>query len=122
MIFDLYDGRQWWSLLRPSACWSPRTSRPWRPSGDEMFVDQTVRVLADTRALVALPSPKWFGLPVQERARPGSGRTGPDRAGHLRATSRRLLAAGEVYQALSATSVATKEELRQASTLPAVAA
>ncbi|MGI6207377.1 MAG: DUF4129 domain-containing transglutaminase family protein [Anaerolineae bacterium] len=117
MIFDLYDGRQWWSTASSIGLLEPEDFPTVEAFRGRVFVDQTVRVLADTRALVALPSPKWFGLPVKSEHVPVPAEPGLTGLDIYAATSRRLLAAGEVYQALSATSVATKEELRQASTL-----
>ena len=45
MVYDLYDGRQWWSQPRQSGSWT-RPSSPLPPYADRELVEQTVTALA----------------------------------------------------------------------------
>jgi transglutaminase-like putative cysteine protease len=114
MVYDLYDGRQWWSSASTIALMEPNEF-PTAPAFQERrIVQQTITVLQETRSLLAAPSPLWFSVPVKSEhlSFPIEGDLwGLDIYG---ATSRRVLAAGELYQSVSTVSGATKEMLRQA--------
>ncbi|NPV09216.1 MAG: DUF4129 domain-containing protein [Anaerolineae bacterium] len=114
MIYDLYDGRQWWSTASSIGLLEPGDFPASEAFLGRVFVDQAIRVLRDTRALLAAPAPKWFDLPVKSEHVSFASQPGVNELDIYAATSRRVLAAGEMYRAMSAVSVATKEELRRA--------
>ena len=112
MVYDLYDGRQWWASASAIALLEPADYPTTSAYRDRHVVEQTVTVLREARALVAAPSPLWFSLPVKSEHIKFSAERGLSALDIYAATSRRTLAPGETYQALSLSSNASEGMLR----------
>ena len=114
MIFDLYDGRQWWASAPAVGLMDPLDYPTAEAFLERRFVEQEVTVLHQTRTLHAAPTPKWFSIPaktVHLRFGPEPGLVQLDL---YSATARQELRPGDSYAAISAVSEADKPSLRAA--------
>jgi len=113
-IYDLYDGRQWWAAVSAIALMEPDDFASVRVYNERVLTEQTVRVLYDTRTLIAATMPLAFDVPIKsEHLVVESGAT-RDELELYAATAREVMAPGEVYRAQSAVSKAAEEQLRNA--------
>ena len=114
MIYDLYDGRQWWSSASTIALVEPNGFPTMQAFQERRIIQQTVQVLRETRSLLAAPSPVWFSVSVKSEHLAFPVENGLLALDIYGAIARRTLVAGESYQAISAVSSAAKDVLRQA--------
>ena len=114
MVYDLYDGRQWWSSAASIALLEPRDYPQVEPFAQRRPVQQTVTVMVSTRALLAVPLPRAYSLPVKSEQVAFRLDKDTPALDIYAATSRRALYPGDSYEVTSAVSIATEDMLRQA--------
>ncbi len=113
-IYDLYDGRQWWAGISAIALLEPEDLDGKPVYQARTMVEQSVRVLYDTRTLVASTMPRSFDLPIKSEHVVVDSPGAVDQLDLYAATARIVLEPGQSYRALSAVSAATEDELRNA--------
>ena len=114
MVYDLYDGRQWWSTGSGIALVEPDQFPIAEVFQERVFVEQSVTVLRETRSLLAAPAPKWFSIPVKSEHVTLPVERGLSQLDVYAATARETLGVGDRYTALSAVAEVSKDELRAA--------
>ncbi|MHB0878302.1 MAG: transglutaminase TgpA family protein [Anaerolineae bacterium] len=114
MVYDLYDGRQWWSSASTISLVDPDEYPTAEAYTDREYIEQTITVLAQTRSLVSVPSPRWFDLPVKSEHVVYPVEDASQGLDIYATTARQTLAPGETYRTLSAVSRASKAALREA--------
>ncbi len=113
-IYDLYDGRQWWAGFSSIALLEPDDLDGKPVYMARTKVGQAVRVLHDTRTLVAATMPRSFDLPIKSEHVVVDSPGANNQLDLYAATARTMLESGQWYRAVSAVSAATEDELRSA--------